>query len=1121
MANPIEYIVFEPDQVLTNDHLNETFNYLDQQNRWTRNKLIGIGIVCGLEIVLKTGVIEITKGCGVTSQGYLIVQDTTDYTYYIPYTPVAVPPDLPFTHGPNLPFFSPFCQGKSVWQLITDAQYQALESAQQLQAVTISSATSFLTDYVVVLFLEANETGLINCNMLDCNNAGATMAFTIRPLLVQISDLPAVTAGSTGNTQTIPITNLNIPQTPVLKRYNVPYAGLTDTNDVLNAFVNLVDDATLTLISNAYTFAWEKYGGILSVTTNPFTSLLSNLQSYRNLILTKNPVFIQYFYDLLDDMIKAYHEFLSMTSEMEGTCCPDENLFPLHLILGAASAATSVYTADPYRNYFIYSALFSKMGDDSAGAALLFNRMVIIASSFTVPSTASLLQSTIIATPSQYEHFPLSQRAIPYYYTLNTSGAELYKYWNYYKTSQGNAASNLSYNANLYSSAAPIVTPLLYDIERFNFFRIEGHIGQQQNTALSNIQNLVSTYNLPFDVVAVSADQLSSGASLPQCSMNDLNVDYNLIIAEASCKIHITFCFVTKLPYETVANTKTGTTYYAMLNVPQPKVQQFSAFKLNQETILPAAAVLTDVYKKGDFMNTYCPSVANTVGSGYLAALSSTGVFTNPVTIDQGNPLTVFYYYLFEYVDAVESLMYELNTNTLATIDMTSFNTIYARYIGATLLLITLLTDATAVADQDAAGTGNAQFISLVEDLQLALLIDELTLLTTICIDDRLQVLVTEYNNRLSNYQQQLNFLTYFKNHTGLEHKAGVPKGGTFVLVYRSGSTDSDISTAAATTTGNSASASVIASSRVTSARSVDISAQQQTAANEYQISDSDLKAISSFVSDCSSASLTTRQNIIGILKKVPRKPPQQGYSITDGTVIADFYIPYLCCSDCPPVAYITSASAPAQQTKPTITMNTTFCDIDTTAEPITPSAPGGKLSITNAAGGTVNGLDAAKMTFTPSQAGAGTYQITYTLNNVASDPVTVTVLATPHAPAFTFKNKDLKNDDGTLVVEVTFSTTSPNNAYTYKWKFGTGFSETTATGTSVSLTASLNLKKNPKGLKTSVTLTASNGTCTGAVTTKNLEITGNGLELAAVKPEEGGLIKGIEHLFTKKKKGN
>lgn len=108
MANPFEYIVYEPDQVLTNDHLNETFNYLDQQNRWTRNKLIGIGIVCGLNIVLNPGVIEITKGCGITSQGYLIAQETTDYTYYIPYSPVAIPGDLPFDHGTKLPFYAPF-----------------------------------------------------------------------------------------------------------------------------------------------------------------------------------------------------------------------------------------------------------------------------------------------------------------------------------------------------------------------------------------------------------------------------------------------------------------------------------------------------------------------------------------------------------------------------------------------------------------------------------------------------------------------------------------------------------------------------------------------------------------------------------------------------------------------------------------------------------------------------------------------------------------------------------------------------------------------------------------------------------------------------------------------------
>src|ERR1700733_3081804 len=98
MANTNEYIVFEADQVLTNDHLNETFSYLDQQNRWTRNKLIGIGIVCGFNIVHRTGVIEITKGCGVTSQGYLILKDAARYAYMITYSPVDQPADLPFIY---------------------------------------------------------------------------------------------------------------------------------------------------------------------------------------------------------------------------------------------------------------------------------------------------------------------------------------------------------------------------------------------------------------------------------------------------------------------------------------------------------------------------------------------------------------------------------------------------------------------------------------------------------------------------------------------------------------------------------------------------------------------------------------------------------------------------------------------------------------------------------------------------------------------------------------------------------------------------------------------------------------------------------------------------------------
>ncbi len=144
MAN-YDYILFAPDQVLTDKDLNDTFNYLDQQNRWTRNKLIGIGIVCGFDIVHYTGVIKITKGCGVTSQGYLLTQDDEFYTYLTPYTVPDQPTDPLFSYpGGNLPFYKPYYQDKNIFLLITDDQYKNLDTDLQKNTPSLSSvATRF------------------------------------------------------------------------------------------------------------------------------------------------------------------------------------------------------------------------------------------------------------------------------------------------------------------------------------------------------------------------------------------------------------------------------------------------------------------------------------------------------------------------------------------------------------------------------------------------------------------------------------------------------------------------------------------------------------------------------------------------------------------------------------------------------------------------------------------------------------------------------------------------------------------------------------------------------------------------------------------------------------------
>src|SRR5690348_17155673 len=67
---------FMPNQVLTNKSLNELAVYLEQQDRFTRQRLIGIGIVCGLQANLITAgtsaTVEVSRGVGITSCGFLI-----------------------------------------------------------------------------------------------------------------------------------------------------------------------------------------------------------------------------------------------------------------------------------------------------------------------------------------------------------------------------------------------------------------------------------------------------------------------------------------------------------------------------------------------------------------------------------------------------------------------------------------------------------------------------------------------------------------------------------------------------------------------------------------------------------------------------------------------------------------------------------------------------------------------------------------------------------------------------------------------------------------------------------------------------------------------------------------
>lgn len=894
MANPNEYIVFEPDQVLTNSHLNELFNYLDQQERWTRNKLLGIGIACGLDLVQHPGVIEITKGCGVTSEGYLILQDDAQYAYYMPYTPVDQPNDLPFTYPGNLPFYKPFCQQIApVYLLLTDDQYDALDATQKAAAVLLTGLTS-LSDWLVVLFLEVTEKDLQNCDTNDCNNKGEKMVFTVRPLLVNAK---AFYAGS--KTSPTGGTSGKAPEIR-LKRYNVPYQDLQNATEVLEGFLRIVDDTTLAEVEGAYNYCYQRYPGLLPAPTAPlpFPTPYHFLKDLRDKITSTIPLMLEYFYDFVNDLILAYYEFREVAPAVTAACCADESLFPLHLVLGEADHNTSGSGGDAYRQYFIYSGLFDRQNSVSGKLALLFKRMQVMAATFAIPETTK----TIRITPGQYEAFPLSQRAIPYYYTEKKDDpGSLYQYWSYEKTAAGNAAFNLSYNANIYNADITIVRPLLYDIERFHFFRIEGHIGQLYTTALTNLLAQRKEYNLPFDVVAVSADLLRAGTTkLPACNIRDLVTDYRLLLGAFACKVHTVFCFFSKMPYTELTDNLTAEKLVVYL-------QTYDAFKLAASLEAPITLVFGNAsYAKGDFMRQFCPPAAgvDTIGSEYLADLANNGNYSVPSQLRL----------IFNFIDATESLMQFLLSRELSAFNNADFTSAWKVYERGILEIYDYAGEIFTAAKQ-----------SLTNDLMT----DSKALFFS-CLGEELLLLYTEYERRLKWYIDQLNFLHYFRQHPGLEHKAGVPKGGTFVLVYHE-TEERSVNTPGAVDVLNE---SVAAGDVAVPGKAGMIRA---SAAGAATLSLQDYEVLRDFVTQCKDAPSDQQQKAIAVLTTYQPPIAATGYKIANGVVIADFYVPYLCCSDCAPVAYILPT---APQDTVTFSIQPTFLFDDAHNYPFTANPP-------------------------------------------------------------------------------------------------------------------------------------------------------------------------------------
>lgn len=833
------YPIFEANQVLSNRHLNAVFDYLDKQERLTRTHLIGIGIVCGWEVRFESSKnpleISISKGCGVTSEGYLLkTEDAKCLTFR----------DFAATE----PLYEPL-KGLDIKELSTNTADQPI-------------TLEVLKNKVLVLFVELKNEGLRNCSPNNCDDKGREVTATVRALLVPK-----------------PFANASI-QAPLkfedlrVRRIDVPRTSLTTAQDVLEAYADAVH---------------ETEGVLKAIEDLPFSLIWGNEKiktnrSNTDVFNNTDATFLQNYYDFLDDLTQAYNELRARASELFCTCCPDGSLFPQHLILGSFDT-TGTHFGTESRTDFMPSSATTHCEEEIDIAKKLFNRIKVMVEKFDIQPNTGLSRfetlsfrpinkADIRITPTQLGT-KLSKKAIPYYY--NNPHPALLPLWNPKKTRKNKQKQNLGYFASAYATDDFVKEPLKYDLESYNFLRIEGHLGQNYEEALTQLLDLKKQYRLPIDVIAVRAGSFDENTNIDftkeKCHFEDLEAVYDAFRDELRCSLGKAIINLGNIKF-------TPTTAAPIAIAPDTKPNRIPLFNDIVEDFKPIKGTLGEFMAGADF---FIPSTTPEpaflgINKLKLPTLDLGRMVASPIFNDAAVRTSL---------NSISQLTTIINllTEDLADLDWERFEKEH---------------DALKKLkpDTDADSTKEVR--------------DQLTAVITACRLEGLRSIIEEFRRRLKEVKQQQYLSFFLQKHPGIQHKAGVPLGGTFILVYHQ-----DPEPDPKTNFGRGGFVAV-----APTVNFKDFLREQRSVSPNIQpkllIGDKAITIKDDFLADFQKSILNLNDSTLSPInprntrKKEDEKIIAEALQrLPDGVVIADFFLPYLCTSNCAPVQFVLPKSKP------------------------------------------------------------------------------------------------------------------------------------------------------------------------------------------------------------------
>lgn len=872
--NPTQdkYPHFEANQVLTNSQLNQIFDYLDEQERLTRANLIGIGIECGLEINTEINGKDITihleKGCGVTSAGYLIVEPVN--VNHVAYQDYVLPLEVdypPFKYTDN-----GILKQYQLWELFPDGQKNTKP---------LGTVSNFLADKAVILFLELKKEGLRNCSSNNCDDKGEEVSAAVKPLLIKLSDLSKIIAKANQLGSEFTFTDveaalssrLHLPDIRV-PRHFVPIANTVTSNQVLAAFLQVFQNEKLAFnTGNALSAAYQAFRPLLLETypDDPFKIFAKKFGALDKIPANTSQVrFLQYYCDFFDDIIQAYDEFRWKGVSFMCACCPPEALFPRHLMLGAAQPATA-QSSGIYRHHFMPSAAISDCEDKSKEVLQLFIRLVEMVNHFTDNPTPPDFSNKEIArklmplriTPSKLSDAPISEKAIPYYY-LQSGTTPLYRYWSIEKTQRNRANQNMSFRSDEYLPKAPsfITNPLQYNLEPFNFLRIEGHLGKNFKNVMSTLLGMKMKYHLPVEFIALRTGEFDArmtvDLSKEECRFEDLEALYDALRDELVCSLGKTLAsFYNKKVDKTVPISE-GFNPRLIRSLRNNFIVQPSTFGAMLETYYAGKSQVEPP-------RTFASKAAR------FARLKD--IFMNESAVIRATA---------SFAEVLLDISNFLNDKLLSDFDLAEFQDLYDQ-----------LEQLNENIKTQPGANGN-EWTELFNQLEAVHYANQL---------ESFKSIAEEYRRRLIEVKKK-QFLGYFiQQNPGIQHKAGVPLGGTFIVVYHDDPTP--IRKRVTMQTNLSAARTNFANAGF-SAETTDVISEafSRIQSKADQLSDPDIQLlISEFSRQLPSGDITiSKGDRFKTSEKIINETVNE---FADGTVIADFYLPYICCSDCSPIQYV------------------------------------------------------------------------------------------------------------------------------------------------------------------------------------------------------------------------